>query len=210
MDKIDVPGVDLSSVGTSLWETITEQQIQAMYPNSTVTVSSSSTSDPLEYQPQITITDMTTGDAKAIKLYSNTVSGNWQILPGTTTVPAPNTWTVPSVPIIPSAETEWVTAQTSLDEASMDALNEVRTRLEELLGKHPYAGLARKRKALDTVLHDLEGDWYYEGCDRVELQSGHIGWIGKLRSSDGEPVGTEAMPTEEEAVAELIRIASAF
>lgn len=138
-------------------------------------------------------------------------------------VQTPNIWTSPSItiPAMPSSPgiyPQWDGSTVELLEAkpaelsdeSKALLKSVEEKVSELLGKHPYARMANMRKALDELLKALpEGQ--FEGTYR-KLSPLHLpGWEACFSyRPEGMTNGfckeySGPMPTEEEALAELIR-----
>lgn len=94
-----------------------------------------------------------------------------------------------------------------LSDESKALLKSVEEKVSELLGKHPYARMANMRKAIDELLAGRE-EGRFEGLVMVDCLNGLKGW--EARWSERVPRGTEhhrtePVPTEVEALAEMIR-----
>lgn len=162
------------------------QKIPNMKGNATITVSDNTTADP------------------------NNPGWKW--------VQTPNIWTTPntlpgSSPYITpmvypddGSSVELLGAPAELSEESKALLKSVEEKVSELLGKHPYARYANMRKALDEFLKEKGGR--FEGCYLVDCLDGREGWMARYstRDPDHQVIETDPMPTEIEAIAEMIRM----
>ena len=130
------------------------------------------------------------------------------------------TWTSPSITIPAMPSQVWPAGSggtvellealpAELSDESKALLKSVEEKVSELLGKHPYARYANMRKALDEILAGKEDECRFEGCHSVPCVDGRDGWVAKWsRKSKYARMESEtiAMPTEIEAIAELIRM----
>lgn len=94
----------------------------------------------------------------------------------------------------------------TLDDESKALLRNVEDRVTELLGKHPYSRMANMRKAIDELLGP---DRKFEGALRVDCIDGLEGWESRWSEQKLSGVAhrkTIPMPTEMEALAELVRV----
>jgi hypothetical protein len=132
---------------------------------------------------------------------------------GQTTWPNVLQWSGGSSPSwypVESESVELESAPVELSAESMEQLKRVEEKLDALLGKHPFARMANLRKALDEILAELNNDARYEGVKRKILPNGLTGWEAEysyaLPSSGRMYVKSGIMPTENEAIAQLIRM----
>lgn len=158
-------------------------------------------------QSKTITTDNTNGDHISISTGGST-NPNVTISPGG----SPSWW----VPVTPGPgyvqPEEWNMVETRAVELSPESrllLERVEEKLDALLGKHPFARMANLRKALDEILAELNNDARYEGMERQRLPNGLEGWQAKYSYAVGSGRGfisSGIMPTENEALAQLIRL----